>query len=115
MPPDTGVAVLPWVYPDWWTLPGGGGIPRRSCDLSQQADRVGLIRRMGGRSCNEPVLPAAKSSRRKRRSQDLLSRDRNAGAHQHSDELVSFAYPEPGEGFVQNNTVHQNGLHGICT
>jgi len=69
---------------------------------------------MGGRSCNEPGPHAVKYGRRKRYSQDLLSRDRDAGAHQQSDELVSYAYPEPGEGFVQNNTVHQNGLHGIC-
>jgi hypothetical protein len=43
---------------------------------------------MGRRSCNEPVPSAAPSSKWMRQYQDLLSRDRNAGAHRHSDAIL---------------------------
>jgi len=29
MPPDTGVAVMPWENPDWWTLPKWQGYPEK--------------------------------------------------------------------------------------
>lgn len=39
--------VVPWVFLDWCPSPYRWGIPRRSCDSSQQADWVGLIRTHG--------------------------------------------------------------------
>jgi len=54
------------------------GIPRRSCDSSQQADRVGLITAHGSTFVQRARSPKIWGMRH---YQDLLSRDRNAGAH----------------------------------
>ena len=94
--PDTGLTKVPWVIPRL-VIPPYGGIPRRSCDSSQQADRVGSdqdawvdVRATSPFSC-------CLVQRGMRHYQELLSRDRYAGAHQRGIRKLSCASPETGE------------------
>ena len=76
-----------------------GGIPRRSCDSSQQADRVGLIWPHGSTFVvTSPFRMLPLSNKRMRQCQDLLSRDRNTGAHWYSD-AIPIASPISDEYF----------------
>jgi len=75
-------------------LPLGRVYRERSCDSSQRADRVGLIWPHGStfvQRARSAMLPL--SNKRMRQCQDLLSRDRNTGAHRYSDAITIASPP----------------------